>query len=210
MLRDYIETLKIDDTELERLDFISLSHPPTMRRHGFRNLTKRLENTQFGWNVKIPSKMDKNSILTGLRWIDEAQAYLDQIYLMLTKSPVGAKRTLQTAEIDKQQMRTDLHFIEQVYEMAERNGYRHKLLVDGCLRDVVKFKDTGYGCSANISKFQIWPDGSVSGCPYKYKAVTPHAGTWEEVLINIRKAQYYYDFQECHLPEIYADVTRIL
>jgi len=211
-LQTYMSELRMHDKELSGLDFISLSEIPVTSTGiaSFDALRTRIPNTKFGWNVMIPGKeLNDAKYLTFLAAMDAIMPSLDQIYLLLRKTPIGTRRTLETVKKDKEQMTRDLQFIEDVKETAERRGYGHKVLVDGCLQDVVKFKETGFGCSANISKFQIWPDGSVSGCPYKYKAVTGPGETWQEIFLNIRKAQYFYDFQECHLPEIY-DVTRVL
>jgi hypothetical protein len=54
-------------------------------------------------------------------------------------------------------------------------------------------------CNANISKFQVWPDGSVSGCPYQQKSDTPEALTAEEVVGNIISSARERNFERCCL-----------
>lgn len=54
-------------------------------------------------------------------------------------------------------------------------------------------------CNTNISKFQIWPDGSVSGCPYKKISDTPNALTVEGVVDNILTSSKVYNFESCCL-----------
>jgi len=54
-------------------------------------------------------------------------------------------------------------------------------------------------CNANISKFQVWPDGSVSGCPYKETSDTGPTLTAEGVVDNILKSSRCNNFEECCL-----------
>lgn len=208
-LHRYVSDLKMKDRELGGLDFISLSEVPVTSTGlaSLDALRSKIPKTKFGWNVMMPGReVNDSEYITFLAAMDNIMPYIDQLYLLLRKTPIGTCRNLDTVKQDKEQMTRDLQFIEHIQDTAERRGYGHQVLVDGCLRDIVKFKETGFGCSSNISKFQIWPDGSVSGCPYKYKAVTGPGNTWKEILENIRKAQDFYDFQECHLPEIHDAV----
>jgi hypothetical protein len=79
------------------------------------------------------------------------------------------------------------------------NGVR-----DVCWRDYQNWKQDWHNttCSANVSKFTIWPDGSVTGCPYKIGG-KKSAKNSQEVLLNIIEASKEYDFNDCCLKEIY-------
>ncbi len=86
---------------------------------------------------------------------------------------------------------------------------RNKVSVDGCLQDTIKYTKTGFGCSSNVSRVQVWPDGSVTGCPYAFSSDGPIGKTAEDILDNIISARKQYDFkQKCHLPEVYNSIRK--
>jgi hypothetical protein len=57
-------------------------------------------------------------------------------------------------------------------------------------------------CNANISKFQIWPDGSASGCPYIVWSDTGPGLTAEKMVKNIIKSSKEENFRECPLKSV--------
>lgn len=81
---------------------------------------------------------------------------------------------------------------------------QQKVHSDVCLTDYNNWKSTGKPtCPANISKFTVWPDGSVSGCPYSRTSNTGPAQTVDGILANIIEASKYYDFDRCPLKGLY-------
>lgn len=81
-----------------------------------------------------------------------------------------------------------------------------KTTTDACNDDYFNWKKDWHNttCSANISKFTVWPDGSVSGCPYAKQSNTGPATTCEGILKNIVKASEQYGFNDCPMKEIYG------
>jgi hypothetical protein len=75
--------------------------------------------------------------------------------------------------------------------------YKDKLIIDVCLDDAEKFRYFKTTCSGGISKFQVWPDGSVSCCPYARTSDTEPGATAEQIIDNIRKAHLSLDFDKC-------------
>ena len=83
-------------------------------------------------------------------------------------------------------------------------GEPKKIQQDVCLTDYNNWKQTGKPtCPANISKFTIWPDGSVSGCPYAKTSNTGPAQTVNGILANIVEASKFYDFDRCPMKGLY-------
>jgi hypothetical protein len=165
-------------------------------------------DTKIAWNLRMPAREPTKSNIKS--WINNVRMHhtkIDQIYMLLTKTPVGAKRDSTDFDQEKRQIARDLYYMKALQKVANEEGWGNKLIVDGCLQDVLKFKDTGFGCSSNISKFQVWPDGTVTGCPYKFRSRQEPAMTAEGILENIKEARNHYDFDECHLPGVLESVT---
>jgi hypothetical protein len=185
------------------LDMISFSN--------IRDLEKAkilADGVHLNYNHLIPSNVTSFNIRSHVDRLTKIAEVVDSIYLVIHKSPVGGVRNELVELGDKQRMRSDLRYIKTMMEQLPPSA-RRKLNVDGCVQDVDKFKKTSFGCSSNISKFQVWPDGSVSGCPYAFKGSTPIGTTADDIMDNIREARGHYDFRErCHLPAVTDSLTR--
>jgi hypothetical protein len=174
----------------------------------------RQAGIHINWNhmfpVRDPTKegMLLNYVITFTKML----SHVDSAYLIIRKSPVGKARDLETAERDTRNLRRDLKYLEALEEYLSSNE-RKKINIDGCLQCVRGFKEDGFGCSAGISTFHVWPDGSVTGCPYAYDSPTGPANDTPEVIENIRQVYRAYkdgkyDFNRCHLPQVYGNVLR--
>jgi hypothetical protein len=108
---------------------------------------------------------------------------------------------------DRQRMQNDISYIQTMLGRLPEH-VRSKTNVDGCLEDTIRFSRTGFGCSSNVSRLQIWPDGSVSGCPYAFNGSTPPGLSLEDLLANIRAARETYDFDRCHLPDVHNSILQ--
>jgi len=76
------------------------------------------------------------------------------------------------------------------------------VVIDTCVADSLKFLKTGASCSAGISKFHIWPDGSVTGCPYNQGRETPGSQGLEGLCENINKVYTASnEFSRCKIPQ---------
>jgi hypothetical protein len=145
--------------------------------------------------------VSKKNIQKHIKHITEIGEMVDHIYLVIYKDPVGRARSPEEAATSQRNMANDRFYIEQMHEHLPLH-IKNKINIDGCLKDVEKFNATGYGCSSNISRFQVWPNGSVTGCAYGDRSISKEVGlSTEAILRNVKKAQKRYDFEDapCHL-----------
>jgi hypothetical protein len=134
--------------------------------------------------------------------------WVDHIYLVMQKTPVGHPEKALATSVSPSYWSSYQLYISEVVDKLPVD-VRRKVTIDGCFSDTIKHSRTGYGCASNVSRVQVWPDGTVSGCPYAHAGSTPIGLTAEDILGNIRGAQRQYDFKEkCHLPTVYSTVSR--
>ena len=188
-------------TGWDRLDLLSFSEvPPTkdaMNTIAFYSGVIPVIN----YNYTAPQTWNETTEINRLVRVGRQ---VDHIYLVMFKSPVGnpGPKSLNNYYMARYQL-----YISQVVDKLPED-VRRKLTSDGCLSDTVKHSRTGFGCSSNVSRLQVWPDGAVSGCPYAFQPSTQVGRTAQDIVENIRKAGSRYDFKEdCHLPSTYASLT---
>lgn len=81
--------------------------------------------------------------------------YAHRTYLALHKNPLGEEQNPDAPQ-----------YIEDAIQAADEQ-HRNKITVDVCITDaLIKTRKEEHACSAGISKVHVWPDGSVTGCPY--------------------------------------------
>ncbi len=143
----------------------------------------------LNWNLTI---FNKASAAVAIKNAKEVAEAVDTIYLVLHKPATGDNLDIELVKL----------YFETMEGLKRELGKDFsKVNIDGCVTDARKFRDTGFGCSSNISRFQVWPDGSVSGCPYQQHPVTPGANGHLGVLDNIRAAAKKYEFDDCRIPQ---------
>jgi hypothetical protein len=132
------------------------------------------KNIEIGWNCRLG---------TSERLDESAEGIISSIYYIVDKS----KRAEDPA----------------IVFSAPRKDIKH--IRDICYIDYNNWKKDWHNttCSANISKFTVWPDGSVSGCPYIKQSDTGPATTWKGILANITESSKFCDFNKCPMKEIY-------
>lgn len=121
----------------------------------------------------------------------------NHIYFIIHKLPLGVTYYPEILEQQKK-------YVTKAKEMFNllKDKLGNKISLDSCVSDSVKSKTTGFGCSANVSKFQVWPNGTVSGCPYSFHGHGKIGYTAEVILDNIRQSRRVSDFKKCYLPTI--------
>lgn len=202
-LRHYMDSPSMPT--LEGIDVISFSTP--VGPHRYEELKRKYPNLHINTNMTLYPKIGKiysetnfesrttliKKCLDGEK--ENPRPRTDSIYLILHKPDVGEKY--------------DQDYVDYYQSVAEHFKDNPNVMTDGCIQDSKKFLKTGHGCSSNISRFQIWPDGSVSGCPYSHNPITPGVGNVKEeteqleiVLNNIRAANKIYQFDKCKIPDV--------
>ncbi len=201
--RDTWEGLAFPGHLLDMINFSQLSANEITRKL----LKKIRKETPVNYNYLIPRNVSKKNIGKHIKHLTEIGEMVDHIYLVIHKDPVGQKRTSDQIIKSQNNMANDRFYIDQMRKYLPKH-IKSKINIDGCLKDVGKFIITGYGCSSNVSRFQVWPNGSVSGCAYAHPSIAKTPGlTTESILQNIKKARKRYDFIDtpCHLVADYKD-----
>lgn len=186
---------------IKYIDMISLSGP-VQRGHVYSDKLREVApNTTINWNRQIQAPVNedyKDWLAFQIQWTKAYMDSFDSIYLIAHKPNLGSY-------YDSKYLTWCMRLYEELRSITD------KVHLDGCLGDAKKYASTGHGCSSNISRFQIWPDGSVSGCPYNQKPVTEPAKHKDDMLCasdyarrmlnNIREAAKVYEFDGCRIPE---------
>ncbi len=162
--------------------------------------------------LKVPINYNKlmPTYNNGMDWDKEAARLtnlltkIDHIYLVIYKRPIGLAKKDVISPADTERMTSDIVYLENILSRVPEDA-KAKITTDGCLRDTIQASRTGFGCSSGVSRFQVWPDGTVSGCPYAFRGMGKRAGIHQDILANIREARKFYEFREtCHLPTVYS------
>lgn len=194
-------------TNVLQVDLLSISNIKVEDIPALKKLRKEGCQT-LNFNHLVPWGVTSRNIDKHVEKLNLIGKYVDIIHLVINK-PIMDKeppRLVQMGRVSR--MRTDVAYIGTLMKRLDPE-VRQKLHVDRCLQDVHKFQQDGHGCSANISKFTIWPDGSVSGCPYAGNGITKSSGSPHGIVANIREAAKQYEFRDrCHLPAIYNHISR--
>jgi hypothetical protein len=188
---------------LNALSMISFSQLGITDLTGLLSLKDIGIRTHMNYNYLIPGNITSFNIDKYVNHLIQAAEVVDSIYLVIFKRPVGGHRDKMTTIGDVSRMTNDILFINTLMERIPAN-VRRKFQVDGCLQDTRESQRTGFGCSSNVSRMQVWPNGSVSGCPYAFDTNgKAGAKSAQDIVANIKEERKRYDFKEkCHLPEV--------
>lgn len=190
---------------LKNIDMISFSEIP---EHEFDFVKEVAVQTSVNYNHLIPSNVTSLTIDSYIDKIAKIGEIVNHIYLVIFKRPVGSPTNDLIKLGDRSRMMSDIKVINTLMERLPES-VRAKINKDGCLQDVSKHARTGFGCSSNVSRVQVWPDGSVTGCAYAFGADKPKARSIKAILENIRTCRKEYDFKSsCHLPEVYDSICQ--
>jgi hypothetical protein len=203
-LKDYLGNGVDNMRRTRNLDMVSISHIDPNKTSDIDCLRELCRFTHVNYNLMTPPVVSSENIKDHLERINRIAQYVHSIYFVLHKSPIGKERSDLIQLQDKSNMRRDLTFLNTLRKFLP-DDVKKKIVDDGCLRDVVDHRATRVlGCASNVSRFQVWPDGSVTGCPYAFASSSPGGRRLESVLDNIRKERDNYDFDKCHLPDVYS------
>lgn len=177
---------------IENFDMISFS---SIKNTALGFIQDYQRDTAINYNHLCPTIVNSSTINKQIQHIIDVGEIVNSIYMIVRKAPMKAFYTDQECAQNATRLQQDMSYIRTILERVPEH-VRKKLIIDTCIQDAVGSQRTGFGCSANISKFQVWPDGTVSGCPYAYQGVGTPAKSAEDILENIRMARDRYDFNE--------------
>lgn len=143
----------------------------------------------LNWNLTVWNPLAAVNYKNVMRSILEV---VDSCYLVLHKPDTGL-------EVSGNSWVAHKEMVKFVNELPAH--LKEKVNIDGCVKDAEKFNLTGRGCSSNISRFHVWPDGSVTGCPYNQKRLTGPASSIEQLQVNIATVNKIYEFNTCKIPD---------
>ena len=189
----------------KHIDMISFSHIKPDHLRFIRIFPRWTEKCpMINYNHLPPKNVSSENINKHVDSIEEIGQAVDHIYMLVTKSPMGKERNKFSQVADSERLRSDIAYINTIRERVSPD-VRKKITVDGCVQDTRESLKTGFGCSSNVSRFQVWPDGSVTGCPYAFSGGPKIAHNAKDILENIRAARDRYDFRSiCTLPSDYT------
>lgn len=174
------------------LDMLSISSIFPDELYHIEHMRSFVES--INWNLTIDPKVNLDKVKG---YFKEVATGVDTIYLVLHKPSTGQR-------FDPEAFEAHQDFIKFIRTMPI--DIQKKVTIDGCVSDSKRFLDAGYGCSSNVSRFQVWPDGSVSGCPYSQTRVTGPTSFnnsnefFNGILMNIYQASKVYEFNKCKIP----------
>ena len=195
------------------ISMISLSTVPIAHLAIVRNLIAHGANINY--NHMIPADITTKNVDTYIDKMMQIGEVVNSIYIIIFKENMGRKLPMGNhADAAKWKMRRKSRLS---HELAVINTLRsrlpkyvwQKVRVDGCLQDSTKYLRTGESCSSNVSRFQVWPDGSVTGCPYAISSDGAYGRTASDILANIRRARGKNEFERrCYIPKILDSLPR--
>lgn len=181
---------------LRHLDVLSISSKS--RRDEY--IKEYIPSTIFNRNYMCPPGCETWDFVRVMKHVTsevEWSSGYDHIYFIIQKLPLGVTYYPEILEQQKKYVTR----AKEIYTIFQ-DKLGNKISLDSCVSDSIKSKTTGFGCSANVSKFQVWPDGTVSGCPYSFRGHGKVGNTAEDILDNIREARRVSDFKKCYLPTV--------
>lgn len=158
--------------ELGDIKWISVSHISNQAE------AKQLKNLGklINWNVRpqdiIKDELEANRIAD----------CVDHIHLILEKPVLGVEFSPSA-------------FFQLAHARTRLNINQDKIIVDRCYQ--ISQNEDGFGCNANLKQIAIWPDGTVTGCPYN----SSHEDLqYEDSLIIALRDEY--DWEKCKIKEV--------
>lgn len=196
-LLDYFRLTNVPmEATLRSLDMISFSNLKSTEQQLIEYI-RRFIRVNYNHMPPWPSdyRVDKEEEYKNA--LASIAKFVDSIYYIIPKKPTGDLN--ETSSKSNVYLDWIWYYLNVIDHLPI--NLKGKITRDTCFHDIQSYKlDPTKGCSANISKFTVWPDGAVSGCPYAKIANTLPARNVEEILENLQEAKnYHYDFERCYL-----------
>lgn len=207
-VQSFIDYKASVSTHTDPFAVVSISDIPDAHEGERLLSTGNMAGRHINFNHQIPADICSANIDAYVTKIETLAKVVSSIYLIIHKLPIGKEMTVEEQIRMKNRLTHDLTVMHTLNKKLPDTA-RAKLVYDGCLTDTAKFAREGHGCSSNVSRVQVWPDGSITGCPYAQESSTGPAESIEMLIDNIRAVRQEYDFKKkCYLPSFYLPEQR--
>lgn len=180
---------------LEPLCMLSISKLPTLGKkcEDIHNICREA-GTELNFNKLVKKDMDDLA-----KKIFRIQCrYVDNIYLVFKKSPLGIKQDPDMVD----------HWLQALSIAADEAGLS-KLCTDICIRESHRKIKNNLTCSACIGKISVWPDGSVTGCPYDTNYLgSPQTRSTREEIKQVITSKDNHPMKFCTIPEMLEEIEK--
>jgi hypothetical protein len=140
------------DQCLKPVSMLSLSTFPVLGKNiSFMVEQCHANNTKVNFNYVVRGGEEQN------KYFEMGVLYADQVYLVLKKPALGEPLPRQDL-VNWMKARQ--------YAKIYAGKKPEKIIEDQCVMDSMSYNDCGQCCSAHTSKSQVWPNGTMTGCPY--------------------------------------------
>ncbi len=194
-LRGYLETYK---NKIEGINLVSISNLNKVEDIEF--VREWVPGARVNWNVLSSSLKNRDPV----KDIRPLLQRVDMMYLLLHKAPMGQEGhdLASFHQAVKNLLQLDTSREPTPAGSCAVPSLTTKVVTDGCLADSRKFLKTGFGCSSNVNRFQVWPDGRVTGCAYNsHNRYGKAAESLEDIVANLKDARDRYEFKACSIPK---------
>jgi len=179
---------------IQNLDLLSISNILSIEQ--IEKARELAPGAKINWNVTSGDFVSQVK-RQGWNEVKKILRKVDSVYMLLHKAPMGQAGNALSDFFAAVSLIQDLKTVQPESEgqACAAPSLLSKFNLDGCMNDSRQFLKSGFGCSSNISRFQIWPDGRVTGCAYnsqqQYGNKAEHL---EDVVKNLRDAKERYEF----------------
>lgn len=199
----------------QRMNLVSISHLKNADEiHTVRDFFPKAKINYNVMSGDLVSQVNSK----GIDHVRSIVKNVDSVYVLLSKAPMGLpghdfNGFFQALEILKQFKAVKQETDGQACALPDLSS---KFIMDGCMVDAAKFNQqvknnplkTGFGCAANVSRFQVWPDGRVTGCAYNsHNQYGKLAESFDDVIENFQEAKQRYEFDGCSIPKGLVDYS---
>lgn len=168
--------------------------------------------------IKLRGILQRNKL--GWYWIPERQEisieYLQNVYRTLTYTK-RCKLIVAKEPLGQEQSASYLAWFMQLFLNIEdflkkkNTLLLDRMSIDPCITTCAAQQKEDHKCSANVNMVHIWPNGHVTGCPYKCamsRTGISRTIQIKQALLNLKCLRNRYDYDLCSMNRAYQTVRK--